>query len=59
MWIQRFQIFKKVGQVLTLVSDAEYYDNQKLAFQWIDEQGIKGTEYVILPIILFDENEKL
>ncbi len=54
MWIQQFQIFKKVGLVLTMIQDSEYYDNQRLAFQWIDENGDKEEEYVILPVITFN-----
>ena len=53
MWIQRFQIFQKRGGKLIATSD-KYYDNQKLAFQHIDETADKEEEFVILPVITFD-----
>ena len=61
MWIQQFQVFKKEWitekQNLVTINDI-YYDTQKLAFGWIDEHGDKQTEYVILPVIQFDNEAK-
>ena len=62
MWIQRFQIFKKawpseaIMPSLYIVADPQYYDNQRQAFQWIDEHADKESEYVILPVITFDND---
>lgn len=53
----KFKIYKKSNLMITEASDVEY-DTQQLAFAWIDEQGDKREEYVILPVIRFDADAK-
>lgn len=57
MWIMKFKIYKKSNLMIAESSDVEY-DTQQLAFAFIDEQGDKNEQYIILPVIRFDKDVK-
>lgn len=53
----KFKIYKKSNLMIAESSDVEY-DTQQLAFAFIDEQGDKNEQYIILPVIRFDKDVK-